>query len=304
MDMDSLRLDWNHLRAFLTTVEAGSLSGAARRLGMTQPTLGRQIAALEQSLDLTLFERGSGRLRVTEAGQTLIDHARGMAEAANRLSLSASGQRTSLQGLVRITAGDIMSAYVLPEVIATLRRRAPLITVEVIAADDIKDLIRRDADIALRHVRPEQPDLVARLLREKNGYFYASTSYLDAHGRPENLSDLAQLDWIAMGKVDRVADYMTAMGIPLTQDAFRVASENGLVAWEMARAGLGVSAMDEEIAALDPRMERILPELLHVKFPMWLVAHRELYTSPRIRLVFDVMAEMLSSPAERRPLPL
>ena len=294
MDNAKDQPDWNHLHAFLKTVETGSLSAAARQLGLTQPTLSRQISALESALSLMLFERTGKRLTLTDAGHELLRSAKAMGDAANTLSLTASGQRSDLRGLVRITASDVTSAYLLPDVLHDLRRRAPQITVDIVATDDIQDLMLRDADIAIRHVRPEQPNLVARLLREKTGHFYAATSYLEARGRPAQVADLARHDWIAMGQVARMRDYMQDMGIPVQTEAFRLNSENSLVAWEMAKSGLGVTPMDDEIAALSPQMERLLPETLEVTYPVWLVTHRELHTSPRIRLVFDLLAKAMA----------
>jgi len=292
--MDLSLTDWNHLRAFLATAENGSLSAAARALGLTQPTLSRQIAALEAALDLMLFERNGRNLTLTDAGRALLIHAGDMGSAALRLSLAASGQRSELSGLVRVTASDVTSVHDLPQVLRALRLRAPQISVEVVASNDIENLMQRDADIAVRNVRPDHPNLVARLLRKRSGYFYATTAYLDARGRPKTLDDLALHDWIALGPVVRMHRYMVDMGIPITPENFRIISENGVAAWEMCRAGLGISAMDAEVAAKSPELEKILPEHLHVTYPVWLVTHREVHTSPRIRLVFDLLAEALS----------
>jgi DNA-binding transcriptional LysR family regulator len=304
MEIDPDRLDWNHLRAFVTTAEAGSLTAAARVLGLTQPTLGRQITALEGSLAVTLFERNGHRLSLTDAGHDLLRHARDMGDAARRLSLRASGQRSGLSGLVRVTASDIASVHDLPDAVELVRQRAPGITLEVIASDDIKDLMRRDADIAVRNVRPTQPHLVARLVREKTGHFYAATSYLAKRGRPRTETDLATHDWIGMGAVDRMIGYMKGLGVALPPEAFALQSESGLVVWELAKRGMGICPMDDDVAGQLPQMERVLPDILSVTYPIWLVTHREIHTSPRIRLVFDTLAEVLSSPAARRPLPL
>lgn len=294
MTKDTSRLDWNHLQAFLTTVETGSLSAAARTLGLTQPTLSRQISALEQALSLMLFERAGKRLTLTDAGRELLHSAQEMGKAANNLALSAEGQRSDLSGLVRITASEIMSAYVLPDVIKELRLRAPQIRVEVVASDDIENLIQRDADIALRHVRPEQPDLVARLLCEHVGYFFADKGYLDSRGPPKSVEDLSQFDWIAMGDIDRMQAYLAAMGINLPRKVFRLNSQSTLVGWELAKSGLGICPMDAKIADHTPHMLRVLPKELTVTFPIWLVTHREIHTNPRIRLVFDLLAASIA----------
>ncbi len=291
MDIDADRLDWNHLRAFLATAEERSLSAGARRLGLTQPTLSRQVAALEDHLQLLLFERVGRGLELTEAGRELLGHVQQMGLAAQAASLSATGQKSDLTGWVKITASDVMSANRLPQVIRELRKRAPQLRVEVVATNDISDLMRREADIAIRHMRPEEPDLVARMVREADGYFYASKDYLDRVGRPKSRADMTRMDWVSYGDTDRMIEYMNGLGIALTPENFPVSSEDGVVAWEMGRAGLGICPMDATVGAKAADMERLLPDDLEVSFPIWLVAHRELHTSPKIRLVFDMLAD-------------
>ncbi|MFQ1702488.1 LysR family transcriptional regulator [Loktanella agnita] len=286
--------DWSRMRAFLATAETGSLSAAARAIGLTQPTLGRQIAALEDELGLMLFERVGRGLHLTAAGQELLVHARDMGAAADRLALAAMGQSQSVEGTVRITASDMFSALWLPAVVSRCRVLAPRLHIDVIAVNDIRDLMRREADIAVRHVRPDQPDLVARLIREAQAMLYAAKSYLDARVRPQSLADLAQHDFISFGNVDRMVSYLNTIDIPVTAQNFRVNSENGLVAWAMARAGLGLCPMDDAVAAMAPEMECVLPQMKPITFPVWLTTHREIHTSPRIRLVFDVLDEILS----------
>lgn len=294
MDIDADHLDWNHLRAFLATAEAESLSGAARRLGLTQPTLSRQVSALEDTLALMLFERVGRGLVLTDAGRELLSHVQDMGLAAQRTAISANGQQSDLTGWVRITASDILSAHMMPEVVAQVRKVAPLLKVEVVATNDISDLMRREADIAIRHVRPEQPDLVARKITEANGYFYAAKSFLDHVGRPQTKEELATLDWVAFGDVDEMIAYLVALDIPLNADACRVSSSNGLVAWELAKAGLGLCPMDAAVGDAAVGMERVLPSIGEITFPVWLVAHREIHTSPKIRLVFDILAQTLA----------
>jgi len=297
MDNPLNRLDWNHLRAFLAASEAQSLSGAARALGLTQPTISRQVAALENSLSLLLFERVGRGLQITDAGRELLAHVKDMGAAAHRTGITASGQRSDLTGWVRITASDIMSAQLMPAIVAQLRQAAPLLRVDVVATNDISDLMRREADIAIRHMRPEEPDLVARLVSESTGYFYASETLLERVGRPRSKADVGAMDWVAYGNVERMVEYLTGMGLPVSAESFRVSSADGLVAWEMGKAGLGVCAMEAATGDSTPQMERLLPEQLHVTYPVWLVAHREIHTSPKIRLVFDILAKALEARA-------
>ena len=286
--------DWNHLRAFLATAEAGSLSGAAKVLGLTQPTLSRQVSALEADLSLLLFERVGRGLVLTDAGRELMAHVRDMGAAADRLTVSAIGQQSGISGQVSISASDILSHTLLPGVVAELRRRAPQLAIEVVATNQLSDLLRREADIAIRHVRPEQPNLVARRVREGHGLFYAASDYLDRRGRPATPEALAKLDWVAFGDPALMCSHIRAMGVPVTPDSFVVHSENGIVAWEMVCRGMGICPMDASIAARDPRVEPMLPEMLSVDFPVWLATHREIHNSPRIRLVFDHLAEVLA----------
>lgn len=293
MNWKSVSFDWNQARAFFATVEEGSLSAAARALDLTQPTLSRQVAALEEDLDIVLFERVGKTLVLTETGLELLEHVRKMCDAANSVSLSASGQSQTIEGRVRITATDVMSAFVLPPILKLIRDAAPLLEIEVVASDEIRDLQLREADIAIRHVRPEQPELIAKLVGEASAYFYASKSYLAENGHPSTLDDLSEHVFIGFSDHDRMIEYLLPLGITLSRNNFRCGSANGIVAWEMARADLGIIAMSESLGLRDDNMERILPDMPAIKFPIWLTAHRELHTSRRIRLVFDILAENL-----------
>lgn len=294
MNWRSIAFDWNHARAFLATAEEGSLSAAARALGLTQPTLGRQVAALEEELGVMLFERVGRSLAPTSAGIELLDHVRTMADAANRISLTASGQSQTVEGIVRITASDMMSAYSLPPALRKLRETAPLLEIDVIADNDVRDLLRREADIAIRHVRPEQPDLIAKLVREETARFYATRDYIESYGRPEMDGDLSAHPFISFVDGDRMLEYLQPYCLSLTRENFKLSSQSGVVAWEMARNGLGVAVMSDIIARRFPEFEPVMTDMPPFEFPVWLTTHRELHTSRRIRLVFDVLAEFLT----------
>ncbi len=293
MDWQSVTFDWNQVRAFLVTAEEGSFSAASRALGLTQPTLGRQVAALEDRLGVTLFERLGRSLSLTQSGLELLEHVRAMGDAAGRIALSAAGQSQRIEGHVCITATDVVSMHLLPPALMRLRNMAPGIEVEVVASNEVRDLRRREADIAIRHARPEQPDLIAKLLRELSIRFYASTDYLDRLGRPGSLGDLAEADFIGFDRSGRLLTRLKQMGLPLEKDNFRLTSESGAVAWEMVKNGLGIGLMAEDVADQTPGVECVLPDLDPIPVPVWLVTHRELHTSRRIRLVFDVLAETL-----------
>ncbi len=294
MNWQAINFDWNQVRSFLATVEEGSFSAAARVLGQTQPTVGRQVAALEIALGVVLFERVGKSLNLTRTGTELLLHVREMADVANRISLTASSQSQTIDGQVRITASDVMSAYLLPPVLKQIRLAAPRLEIDLVAANDIRDIQRREADIAIRHVRPIQPDLIARLVAEASANFYAATTYLDRVGRPNNEAELANLDFVAFGDAAEIVGYFQPAGIPITVQNFRLGSQSGVVAWEMVRQGFGVSVMSDEVAELTPGVERILPERKPFTFPIWLATHSELHTARRIRLVFDILAEYFS----------
>ncbi|CUH88165.1 D-malate degradation protein R [Phaeobacter sp. CECT 5382] len=287
--------DWTHIRAFLATAETGSLSAAARQLGLTQPTLSRQVAALEAALGVLLFERLGRSLVLTDAGRELLPHGRKMVEGANGLSLAASAQVQSIEGTIRITASDVMSAFVLPPVLQRLRQQAPRLTIDVVASNDIRDLMRREADIAIRHVRPDQPELIARLVQEATAHFYAAPSYLARHGRPTSLADLARHDFVNFGDIERSIEFFGPLGVHLTPDNFRIGSNSGLAAWELVRQGFGIGPMADDVAENSSGVERLFPDQPPIQFPVWLTTHRELHTSRRIRLVFDLLADFFAT---------
>ena len=291
MNWQAVSFDWNQARAFLATAEEGSLSAAARAIGQTQPTLSRQVMALEEALGVTLFERVGRSLSLTPSGLELLEHVQAMGDAASQVSLTASGQSDAIDGLVTITASDGMSAYWLPAVLKQLNAVAPGIEIEVVASDEVRDLRRREADIAIRHARPDQPDLIAKLALETTGHIYAATSYLDIHGRPTVPSDLNDANFIGFGQSERMIQVLNAAGLSLSKRNFKISSTSGVVGWEMVKSGLGFGLMIKELADITPEVEMVLPDLTLIPVPIWLVTHRELHTSRRIRLVFDLLAD-------------
>ena len=294
MNWDAISFDWNQVRAFLATVEEGSFSGAARVLKTTQPTIGRQISDLEAKLGVTLVERSVRGPTLTEAGRDLLDHVRALGDAATLISMVATGKSQEVTGEVTVTATDLLSASILPGLLAPLRETAPGIRVRIRASSDVKNLTQREADIAIRHVRPEQPDLIARHVGDFRANLYAATSYLDRSGRPRLPRDVAEHEFVGNADPERLMAPMHNMGIPLRADRFVMSSESGVVAWELAKAGYGVSMQPEVIGDAEPGIEKVLPDFPSLEFPIWLVTHRELQTSRRIRIVFDLLARGLS----------
>jgi DNA-binding transcriptional LysR family regulator len=296
MDWRSVKFDWNRARAFLVTAEEGSLSAAARALGMAQPTLGRQVDALEEELGVILFERVGRGLTLTPGGLELLDHVRAMGDAANRVSLTAAGQSQSIEGTVCIAASEIHAALVLPPILAKLRRAEPGIHIELVASTRASDLRRREADIALRNFPPTEPDLIAKKIRDIPARLYAAPEYLEKIGNPRLPRDLRQADFINIDSTGMFMKGLNALGLELTERNFPILTENYLVMWELVKHGLGIGILDGLVGDTEPRVRRVLPDLAPLTFPIWLVAHREVNTSRRIRVVFDLLAAELAGP--------
>ncbi|MFT6162522.1 MAG: DNA-binding transcriptional LysR family regulator [Myxococcota bacterium] len=295
MDWTALNFDWNRARAFLVSAEEGSFSGAARALRSTQPTVSRQVAALEAELDVTLFERVGGGLEVTQAGLDLLEHARAMGDAAIRLSLAATGQSESIEGRVCITASEAIATYLLPPILQTLRVAYPGIELDLVVSNEPRDLHRREADIAVRNFRTPQPDLIGRKLRDVTAHFYAAPSYVARMGGLDTAEDLARVELFAFDRTDTMVDGLKALGLHVQRSQFPITTANHLVQWALCKQGAGVCMMMDEVGARDPDVVRVFPELPSIRLPMWLVSHRELRTSRRIRLVYDWLAEGLSA---------
>ena len=295
MNWDDIAFDWNQVRAFLAASEEGSLSAAARALHQTQPTLSRQVTGLEQSLGVTLFERGHRKLQLTVAGLELLEHVRAMAEAANRVSLAASGQSQAIEGRVRITATEMLATYYLPPMLRKLREQAPGIVVEVVASDQVRDIIRREADIAIRHAQPTQPDLIARRIGFLRGRIYAARRLLDEVGLPQSFDDLADEDFIGIDDTEALILGVAEQGLELRLEQFRVCAASGNCMLQLIREGLGFGFLPMDTGGLFDDLVCVLPELFDPEIPVWLACHRELHTSRRIRVVYDLLAEELKT---------
>lgn len=294
MDWRSVRFDWNRARAFLLTAEEGSFSAAGRALGIAQPTIGRQVAALEEELGVTLFERVGSALVLTAAGIDLVEHVRAMGEAANRVSLTAAGQSLSIEGTVCITASELIAAHILPPVLGRLRRAHPGIELEILASNTARDLRRREADIAIRNFTPTQPDLVAKKIADRHARLYASPAYLERLGNPTTPAGLADAEFFGFDRSDLMIRGLRALGLELTARNFPIVSENHLVQWELAKHGVGICIVMDQVGDAEPRVRRVLPDFPPLPVPVWLATHRELHTSRRLRVVFDLLAEALA----------
>lgn len=290
MDWKSIKFDWNRARAFLVTAEEGSLAAAARSMGMTQPTLGRQVAALESEIGFDLFTRRGRGLELTPNGIKLLEHVRLMGDAANQFSLLASGKSDVIEGDVSITASELLSTFMLPPMIKDLRELEPGIEIEIFSTNEQRDLNRREADIAIRSVRPTQPELIAKRLCSVRGHLYAAKSYLQQLGNPRSIAELNKANFIDTEKPGRLMTLLNSQGFSLTRQNFPVISNSHIVQWELVKQGMAITATVEEIGDNEPLVERVLVSNLPlITIELWLVTHKELRINPRIRRVFDFM---------------
>ncbi len=294
MDWRSVKFDWNRARAFLVTAEEGSLSAAARALGMTQPTLSRQVDALEEELSLVLFERAGRGLILTPSGLELLEHVRGMGEAASHVSRAASGQSQSIEGSICIAASEVYSALILPPIIQKLRREYPGISIEIVASNASSDLLRREADIAIRHVASSQPDVITKKIRDDEAFFYATHGYRAMIGNPVSHTDLTDADFLAFANNDPLINVLRAMGLNLTKKNFPIICDNHIAQWQLVKQGVGIGGITKDIGDAEPLVCRIVPDMPPIVVPLWLATHRELNTSKRVRTVFDFLVTELS----------
>lgn len=288
------KVDWNQLRAFLETAETGSLSAAARKLGLTQPTLSRQVAAIEQRMGVTLFERVGKAMVLSPTGIELLEHARAMGAAAEALGLAATGRSQAIEGVVSVSATDAVAAHLLPPLVRQLREQEPGIAIEVISSNALSDLLRREADIAIRHVKPEQPDLIARWIREATAGFYVSEDWVKTHGHPRSAEEASHLPFVGSDRSGQFLGYLRQHGLPVSEANFSCYCEHSIPHLALVQQGMGIGAMMDEIALDTPGLVRVLDDVAPVRFPIWLVTHRELRTSRRIRVVFEALAQGLA----------
>ncbi len=213
-------MDWNQARAFCATPGSGSLSAAARKLGLTQPTLSRQVAALEAALGATLLERIGKRLVLTDAGLSLVEHARAVSAATEAMVLTAAGTSQNIARHVTISATDTVSAHLLPGLVARIREKAPQITLVIVNSNSISDLRRREADIAIRHVRPTEPELIAKLMGEMTAHFYAAESCITQNGMPESVAELCAAELLGFAPVDQSSEHLESFRLQLNRGRF------------------------------------------------------------------------------------
>ena len=285
--------DWGLIPTFLAAIDKGSLLGAARQLGISQPTAGRHIADLEARLGKALFERTGRGLQPTALALELVGPARAMQAGAFALTDRLQDGRSALAGTVRLSASQPVACYLLPDILARLRQALPAIQIELVVSNQVSNLLQREADIALRMVRPEQASLVAKRIADVSLSACASMAYLARRGRPAQPPDLLQHELIGYDQQDDLLRGFAAMGFPVTKEHFSLRTDDLIAAWEAVRAGLGVGFAADYTIDTDPAVQRLLPTLPLPCLPIWLTVHREIRNSGRIRAVYDFLAQAI-----------
>jgi DNA-binding transcriptional LysR family regulator len=286
-------LDWSLVQVFLALCESGSMGRASIGLGISQPTLSRRLAALEAALGQPLFERTARGLAPTPAGRALRAPAERMREQATQLALAAGHHERTLAGTVRITASQVVSTFVLLPILRELRARRPQIQIELVPTDSVEDLLQRHADIAVRMVRPTQASLIVRRMADMPLGLYAHRDYLAGRGRPTR-DALAAHEWIGLDRSDAVLRGFAAAGTVVPREFFGFRCDSSVVGWSAVCAGLGIGVGLQAVAAATPGIVRVLEDVTVPPLQTWLAVHRELRGTPRLRAVFDALAQALA----------
>lgn len=285
--------DWSLVRSFLAVLEHGSLLAAARQLQTSQPTVGRHVAQLEAQLGVVLFDRTGRGLIPTQSALRLAESARVMQSGAEQLARSAMGADRATAGTVRITASQPVSCYVLPPLLAQMRLSLPEVQVELVASNAVSNLLRREADIAVRMVPPEQATLIARRVGKVVLGACAHQDYLRRRGMPRQACDLLAHDLIGGDRNDDTLKGFAAQGLKVERQHFALRTDDLIAVWQAVRAGLGIGFVSEQLIRTDAAVIPVLPKLKIAPLPVWLAVHKEIRTNQRIRAVYDFLSDAL-----------
>ncbi|MEM9709314.1 MAG: LysR family transcriptional regulator [Pseudomonadota bacterium] len=299
MDKNVLALDWALVHSFLAVAETGSLSGAARSLGITQPTVGRQIATMETQLGVTLFERRARGMAPTDTALALLPAAEAMRDGARALSLAAAGQSAREGGTVRITASIFASHHILPPILARLRRDAPEIALELVPSDTTENLLFREADIAVRMYRPRQLDVVTRHIGDIDIAMFAAKGYLA--DRPESHVDtfLETHEFVGFDRNEDIIRGFRDLGIGVDREFFATRCDHQTTYWELVRAGCGIGFAQARVGRQDPAVVELDLPMKIPALEVWLAAPSVLRKRAPIARVWDALAEGLAQAVDR-----
>jgi DNA-binding transcriptional LysR family regulator len=297
--VEHLPLSWDHCRSFLGVWRTGSLSAAARASGLTQPTIARHIALLEEALGGgALFIRSPHGLSPTDLAETLLSHALAMEASAAAMLRAASGADGEIAGTVRISASQIIAAEVLPPLLARIGAGHPGIDFELVATNETSDLLRRDADIAVRMVRPAQGALVARKAGDIQLAMYAHKDYLARRGQPETIDALPGHSIIGFDQQTPGIQTLQSMGMALRREMFAFRTDNDIAQLAAIRAGFGIGICQTNLARSCPDLIRLFPKEMSFRLETWITMHEDLRGNRRMRLVFDHLAADMTAYAK------
>ena len=288
---------WQLIQSFLAVTEAGSLSAAARKLRVSQPTLSREIQALETHTGLNLFKRTTQGLVLTAEGSNLVDAARKMNDAADLFERQVSGLSTELKGDVRISANEIVGIYLLPPAIAAFREIHPSVHIDIVISNQISNLSKREADIALRMFRPTQPDLVARRLPDMALGFFAHKDYVKEYGEPTSMDDFKSHTIIGYDESTEFIEGAARLGYQLTRDHFAIRTDHLLAQHNLCRSGAGIMATHVELAKHWPELTPVMQWVPLPALEFWLVCHGDVQYNSRIRELMTFLSNWFAHDA-------
>lgn len=295
MDTNLKNLDWALIQSFLAVAETGSLSAAARQMNASQPTIGRHIKAMERHLNAELFVRRARGLELTLLGSEIVRAAQNIRTAVKQIELTAAGQQSAMAGTVRITSSVWMSTMHLPAMIAHIRRVEPQIDIELLPSDHSHNLLFREADIAVRLYRPQQPDLVARYLGELEFGAFASKAYMAEHGTPTSLEAFFQHHLVGYNQKREIIRGFGRAGYQVDREFFKTRCDDDLSYWALVQAGCGIGFGQRLTGSRDSNLQEIDLDLELPTLPVWLAAPEMMRRTPRIRRVWDHLADSLTA---------
>jgi DNA-binding transcriptional LysR family regulator len=288
-------IEWNLIEVFLVVAETGSFTAAAEELGTSQPTVSRQVKALEDQLDVQLFARHARGFELTDRGEALLDSARAVSDGVATFKRRAAGVNENTGGSVRVSASEPVAVYLLPPLIRRIQQEHAELDVEVVVANRASNLLRLEADIAIRMFRPTQLDLIAKKAAELPMGFFASRDYLDRHGIPQSVDDFADHRIVGYDRDDAPYRVLDELGIELARSDFAFRTDSQILQYEAVRHGVGIGGGQHAIFGPMVEVEHILPQLDLPGLPVWLAMHQDLRHSPPVRLMFDRLSDFFAT---------
>jgi DNA-binding transcriptional LysR family regulator len=292
--MAKIEPGWELYRTFLEVIRDGTLSGAARKLDLTQPTVGRHVDMLEKALGLALFSRSPQGLKATPAALELVSHAEAMAAASAALRRAASGGGSADRGTIRVTASEMVGCEVLPPMLARFRQQQPGITIELAINNRNEDLLRREADLAVRMVRPRQKSLLARRIGKSPLGLFAHARYVERYGLPKTVAELAGHCMIGFDRDSQ--SFRSLAGLPpqIVREMFSFRSDSDVAQFSALKSGVGIGGCQYGIARRHPELLPVLAKLIRFELDVWVAMHEDMRATPRVRLLFDHLASELT----------